>query len=264
MYRWYQENPEWKKPVVAVRAIDWEIWQGLVRDQAIIDWVDHAICIAPHMERKLRSEARWGDKLHLIPCGVNTTRFSLKKKFGGYNVLIPCNEIDWVLKNVPEGMKIFAMLKKRLPDLPWKLFIRGKWCQGEYFKVYIQDLINKLGIFADTTIIDQGVPDYNEFLEDMDYCLLPSYKEAFSYVTGECAAKGIKPILNWWFGAEEIWPSTWLYRRPDEAVEMFCERVSNKQIDLDSNEYGYSLRKWIIENKNSEEMCKKFDEVLGT
>jgi glycosyltransferase involved in cell wall biosynthesis len=253
MFHWYEAHPNDKKPIVVVRAIDWEIWQGLVRDQRIIDWVDHAICIAPHMERKLRSEARWGDKLHLIPCGVDATKFPLRRKEQGHNILIPCNEIDWHLKNVSEGIKIFAMLKKE-STLPWKLFIRGKWCQGEYFKVFHLDLIEKLGIKDDVTIIDSHIGDYDAFMEDMDVCLVPSYKEAFSFVTGECASKGIKPVLNHWYGAEEIWPIEWIYQTPDEAVEKI------KCGGWKPEEY----RDYILKNKNVEDMFKAYDKILGT
>ncbi len=255
-YHFHDEHPEWHKPIYACRAIDWEVWVGLARDQTIINWVDVAISIAPHMDRRLRSEREWGDKLHLIPCGIDTERFSMKKKWyveGKRNVILPCNEIDWVLKNVPEGLKIFAMLRRKYVDYDWRLYIRGKWCQGEYFKIYIQDLITKLDLQGTIEIIDQEVPDYNEFLEKMDYCLLPSYKEAFSYVTGECAAKGIKPILNWWYGAEEIWPKQWLYTTPDQAVEMFVENYNPKD-----------YRDYIIEHKNVETMLAEFDRILGT
>lgn len=252
-YHWHQNHPEWKRPIYAVRAIDWEVWCGLVRDQSIIDWVDHAFCIAPHIERKLRSESQWGEKLHLIQCGINLERFTPKKTYGRYNIVLPCNEIDWHLKNVSEGFKIFAMLRKRYARAPHHLFVRGKWCQGEYFKVFHQDLIDKLGIRDCVTIIDQPVDDYNAFLEDMDYCLVPSYKEAFSYVTGECAAKGIKPVLNWWYGAEEIWPKEWLYTTPDQAVDM-----------LSSDFVPHQLRKYIEKEKNVKTMFQQFDKVLGT
>ncbi len=251
-YRWHQDHPEAHKPKYVCRILDWECWQGLVRDQKIIDWVDEAICIASHIERKLRLENRW-DRLHLIPCGIDTERFSLRKKEKGCNIVIPCNEIDWHLKNVSEGMKIFAMVRRKDVTIPWKLFIRGKWCQGEYFKVFHEDLMDKLDIRRVTTIIDQPVEDYNEFLEDMDYCLVPSYKEAFSYVTGECAAKGIQPILNWWYGAEEIWPKEWLYTTPDEAVEKFHTHIPPLE-----------LRTYIETSKNVKTMLEAYDVLLGT
>jgi hypothetical protein len=37
------ENTEVKKPKIICRAIDWEVWIGLCRDEAIADWVDEVI-----------------------------------------------------------------------------------------------------------------------------------------------------------------------------------------------------------------------------
>lgn len=248
-------TPDWdnnKKPIVVCRALDHEVWIGLARDQRIIDWVDHSICIAPHIERQLRKHNEWNN-LHLIPIGVDTDKFEFIKRIHRYNIVLPCNEIDWHLKNVSEGLKIFAMLKKKTPDFPWHLTIKGKYCQGEYFKVFHEDLIDKLGIRKDVTIIEEQIPDYNAFLDEMDFCLVPSYKEAYSYVTAECASKGIKPILNHWYGAEELWPKEWLYTTPDRAVEMFLEPYSAENI-----------RGWVYQNSNVKTMLKKYDELLGT
>lgn len=251
LYNWYQEHPDVRKPKFAVRAVDWEVWCGLARDQRIIDWVDVAICIAPHIERKLRSDNEWKN-LHLIRCGVDVNKYQMSNK-GGFNVVLPCNEIDWILKNVAEGIKIFGMLKKKTPELPWRLFIKGKWTQGnEYFKVLYKDLFQKLHIEQNVMIVDNHVENYDEFLEQMNFCLVPSFKEAYSYVTAECAAKGIKPILNNWYGADELWPKEWLYTTPDEAVSMFLHDYDPEQI-----------REWVVENSNMDDMMKEYDRVLG-
>lgn len=252
-YHWYQDHPEWKKPKFIVRAIDWEVWSGLARDQRIVDWVDEAICITPHIEEQLRKHANFGNKLHLIPCGIDTERFTLKQGLGTFNIVLPCNEIDWILKNVTEGIKIVGSLHRKHPEIPYVLYVKGKWTQGnEYFKVYFNDLVKKAGLEGRVSFIDQEFPDYNEFLENMDYCLVPSYKEAFSYVVGECAAKGIKPICNWWYGAEDIWPKEWLYTLPEDAVSMFTK-------DYDPEK----LRRYITEHKNVKQMFAQYDQLLG-
>lgn len=252
LYNWYQEHPDIRKPKVVVRAVDWEVWCGLARDQRIIDWVDTTICIAPHIERKLRAENTWNN-LHLIKCGVDTQKYQLSNR-GGFNVVIPCNEIDWILKNVAEGIKIFGMLKKEAPELPWSLYVKGKWTQGnEYFKVYFMDLIDKLHLAGDVSFVVDHVGDYNQFLDQMNFCLVPSFKEAYSYVTAQCASKGIRPILNNWYGSSELWPKEWLYTTPDEAVGMFLH-------DYNPNE----IRKWVVENSNIKDMMEQYDKILGT
>jgi hypothetical protein len=255
LYNWYKEHPEAKKPKVACRAIDWEVWQGLARDQDIIDWVDYQFAIAPHIARKLQSENRW-DRLEVIKCGIDTQKFTFRKDGNsfGYNVLIPCNEIDWHLKNVSEGIKIFAMLCDLKPWGNWKLTIKGKWTgMYGYMKVFHLDLIEKLGIKDRVTIIEEHVPDYNEFLEQFNYCLVPSYKEAYSYVVGECAAKGIRPVINHWLGAEELWNPDWIYQTPNIAINHFNVNFSAKK-----------NREWVIKNSNFKDMAEKYDKILGT
>src|SRR3990167_2285727 len=40
----HEEMPtDWdnnKKPIIACRALDWDVWCGNTRDQSIVDWVD--------------------------------------------------------------------------------------------------------------------------------------------------------------------------------------------------------------------------------
>lgn len=246
--KWHND----KKPIIVCRLLDWEVWQGLARDQRIIDWVDKSICIAPHIEKELRKHNTWNN-LHLIPLGVDTTKYNYITRIHRYNIVLPCNEIDWHLKNVSEGLKIFAMLRKKTPEIPWHLTIKGKYCQGEYFKVFHEDLIDKLRIRPHVTIVEEQVPDYNEFLERFDFCLVPSYKEAYSYVTAQCASKGIRPILNWWYGADDLWPKEWLYTTPDQAVEMFLHDYS-----------PVDIRDWVVKNSNVKDMLRRYDELLWT
>ena len=71
-------------------------------------------------------------------------------------------------------------------------------------------------------------------------------KEAFSFVTAQCAAKGIKPILNWWYGAERIWPIEWLYRKNSEAVKMF-ESKDNPEAYRHAVESSYTNERFYAE-----------------
>jgi hypothetical protein len=143
------------------------------------------------------------------------------------------------------------LLKKS--DKPWNLYIKGRWTNMyNYMKIFHLDLIEQLGIKDRVHIIDQNVNDYNAFLEQFDYCLVPSYKEAFSYVTGECASKGIKPIINNWMGAKDLWNNEWIYQTPDEAVDMLLGGCNRE-----------SYRNWIINNKNATSMLKAYDDIIG-
>lgn len=254
LFNWYQEHPEALRPRIACRAIDWEVWQGLARDQRIINWVDYKFCIAPHIQDELRNHNDWGD-LHMVKCGVNTEKFTLIDRPFGNKVIIPCNEIDWILKNVVEGLKIIGMAQKTF-DRKYEVTIKGKWtgqAGASYFKAEIEDLVRKLNLAVE--VIDYQVEDYNQFLEQFDYCVVPSLKEAYSYVTAECASKGIKPVINSWLGAEDLWPREWLYVTPDRAA-MMLEPLTKEHREI--------TRDWVIEHSNVKTMLAEYDKVLGT
>lgn len=256
LYNWYKDHPKAKKPKIAVRIIDWEVHQGLVRDPHIAKWVDHAITITPHIRNIVldENEGFTKDKVALIRCGVDLKEFTYRKPKNGTNIVIPCNEIDWVLKNVLEGIKIFAMLRKQ-DKRDWKLHIRGKWCQQKYIKIAFEDFIKKAGIEEHVHFQVARVPSMNDYFEDMDYCLVPSLKEAFGYTTAECMAKGIKPILHNWLGSEDTWPKESLYLTPDEAVENILAGYTEED--------ARSYQAYIEEKYDARRMCKEVDELLG-
>lgn len=254
LYNWHKKHPKVKKPIIVCRALDWEVWRGMVRSQEMVDWVDHAICIAPHIMDRLDSEVNFGEKLRLIRPGVDLEKFTIKKVFNRHNIIMPVIEIDWILKNTLDGIRIFGLLKQQ-SDLPWKLTIKGKWTGqsgGEYFQIVVHDLIEKLGVKDDVAFVTEHVPDFNTFLDDFDYCLVPSLKEAFSYVTAECMAKGMKPVLNWWYGAEEIWSKSWMYTDHQKAVELFLEEPKPGV-----------YRRFMRERYSLERMLNEYDEECG-
>jgi len=81
----------------------------------------------------------------------------------------------------------------------------------------------------------------DKFLEGKNYLLHASHKEAFSYATGEAMAKGIKPVLHRFYGADGLWPGiTW--DTIDQAIEMITEdrydSASYRQYLID---HGYTL-----------------------
>jgi len=57
------------------------------------------------------------------------------------------------------------------------------------------------------------------WLDDKAYLLNTSGKEAFCYAVGESMSKGIKPVVHHFYGAEEVWPSRYLWNSVNEAVE---------------------------------------------
>lgn len=241
-----------KKPKIVVRALDWEVWIGKARDQKIIDWVDFAICIAPHIEEQLRKHADFGDKLHLIRPGVNLDKFTLKEKqTDGYQIGMVLGDMWPGVKGHMAGLDIFTTLYRENSE--WRLHIRGQHEGGtEFWKMMYEHYLESRGI-KDAVTLYPHVPDMNEWYENIDILLHPGRKEAFLYVAGESLAKGIKPVVNEFYGSRDIWPDWALYQTHEEAVSMIIQE----------REKPSYYRTWIKDKYPLDKMLRKFDDLLG-
>lgn len=238
-----------KKPIIAVRPLDWTVWLGLVRNQEIIDWIDKAICIAPHIESRLRSENEWGDKLKLIRPGVNLDKFTLKtKQTNGFQLGMVLGDMWWP-KNHMGGLDIFTSLYQE--DNRWRLHIRGQHEGGtDYWRLMHEYYLKSRGI-EDVVTLYAHTDDMNAWYENIDMLLHPGMKEAFCYAIGEAMAKGIPAIANDFLGSHDIWPLGHLYKTHEEAIISIKSAIPNE-----------TIRRYIKEKYDMKRMLKEFDEYL--
>jgi hypothetical protein len=245
--------PNWdnnKKPKIIVRALDWEVWIGMARDQKIIDWVDQVIVITPHIEEELRKHGDFGNKIKLIKPGVNLDRFHFKQAItDGFQIGMVLGDMWWP-KNHMGGLDIFTTLYDK--DKRWRLHIRGQHEGGnDYWKRMYEHYLESRGI-KDVVTLYEHVEDMDLWYEKIDYLLHPGMKEAFCYAVGEAMAKGIKPIVNNFLGAEDIWGSEYTYNTHHEAINEFANSIK-PHIDY---------RHFIQDNYDAKRMYKEYDELL--
>ena len=241
-----------KKPLFICRIFDWDVWIGWARDQALIDWVDKWVCIAPHIESKLRKEADYGDKLSLIRPGINTEKFGLKtKETDGFQLGMVLGDM-WTYKNHMAGLDIFTSLSHL--DDRWRLHVRGQHEPGEYNPVMFEHYLESRGI-RDKVTLYPPQDDMNAWYENIDHLLHPGMKEAFSYAVGEAMSKGIHVVCNEFFGSRDIWPNYILYQTHDEAVKKLMV-YAYKQFPQVNREY-------IVNNYSNEKMFTEFDKLLS-
>lgn len=238
-----------KKPVFVCRVLDWDVWIGWARDQELIDWVDKWICIAPHIEKKLRAEANYGDKLKLIKPGVNLDKFSLKQKqTDGFQLGMVLGDM-WFYKNHMAGLDIFTTLYRQ--DDRWRFHIRGQHEPGEFNPVMFNYYLESRGI-KDAVTLYPPQENMNEWYENVDILVHPGMKEAFCYAVAEAMAKGIPVVVNDFYGGRDIWPEWVFYQTHEEAVAML---TSHKDIT--------GMRHFIKQNYSLEKQLKETDEYLG-
>ena len=252
VFNWYQNNPNAKKPKFTVRVIDMDFWTRGVRSQEMVNFVDYWICIASHIENLLRRERddisgeviQWSNKLKLIKPGVNLDTFPLKTtKTDGFQLGMVLGDMWWY-KNHMAGLDIFTSLYRQ--DNRWRLHIRGQHEGGQYNPVMYEHYLESRGI-KDVVTLYGNYLDMNDFYEKIDILLHPGMKESFCYAVGEAMAKGIRAVVNEFYGSKDIWPEWILYQTHQEAIDLIKTPRTTIQGHQEYIRYNYSLERQLKE-----------------
>jgi len=238
-----------RPPIVIVRSLDIDIWHQYYLKWDF-DWIDHWIFINDTMRDWSFKEESFKKpektKVHTINCGVDMNKFSLRKN-KKRNKKIAWIGRFWIAKNVAGAIKIVKELNRRDPG--WSLHLLGTRFDPGWWKAYCENLISEQNF---PITIDEHAVSVSEWLEDKDYFLLTSFKEAFSYVTAEAMSKGLKPVINNFWGCKELWPKEYIYDTHGEAADIILNG------EYDPNKY----RRFIKDNYNQDIMFKKIDALF--
>lgn len=213
---------------VIVRPIDIEVWMGHFAYDNMWNVVDHCIFIAPHIRDIMMADDRPKKsdmKIHVIPHSINPEKWTFKERQPGFEIAVVA-EI-WESKGIDYVLQIALKLKQIDPR--YHISYLGKDQQYHWHRHYMAEFIknNELNI----TFID-WVDNLDEWLDDKNYLLHASTKEAFSAATAEAAAKGIRPVLHAFGGYKPLWgDSGWVWQGIDEAIDMLTDG------DYDSSSY---------------------------
>ncbi len=249
---WDLHDMDLSNKKVIVRAIDIEVWQN---HQGAAKWgpVDDLIFIAPHIRNLIDPDALDGThenlKIHTVPCAVDLDKFTFAERGPGKDIAIISEK--WSSKGTHEILQVLLKLK-RIDD-SYKIHWLGQRSDSPWEYAYFDEFIEHHNLNIEFTNILQDGATVDEFLEGKNFLLHGSAKEGFSYATAEAMAKGIKPILHRFYGADDIWPGmTW--DTIDEAVEMILEdkydSASYRQYLID---HGYDLPS----------MMRQFDAIIN-
>ncbi len=236
---------------VIVRPIDIEVWQGHHAYDNMWDVVDDVIFLAPHIQQVMMADSRPQQghfKQHVIPCGVNLDRWTFKERERGYNIGI-VSEL-WESKGVDLVLQIALRLKQI--DSRYTIEWIGKQQMYHWGKAYFDDFIerNALPIKYSSDFVD----DLDDWWEAKNYVLHCSAKETYSYATAEAMAKGIKPILHHYYGAEATWPGlTW------DSIDGAVDQIINNEYD------SASYRQYLIDHQlDLENQMASFESVINS
>lgn len=228
--KWDMHDMDLTGKKIIVRPIDIEVWGGA---HSNIKWdvITDCIFIAPHIREVMMEDSRPQDStmnLFTIPHSINPDKWTFKVREPGFNIAVVAEiweskgidyvlQIAYKLKQIDERYHIYYLGKEQ--DYHWHRHYRTEFIQNNNLPITFVDWIDNL----------------DQWLEDKNYLLHSSTKEAFSAATAEAAAKGIKPVLHAFGGYEPLWgDSGWVWQGIDEAVEMITD---NKYDSASYREY---------------------------
>lgn len=236
---------------VIVRPIDIEVWQGH-QMAAYWDVVDDVIFIADHIREVANTDAfpniTEKTRFHTIHCGVDLDRYKFAERGHGKDIAIVSEK--WSSKGTHEILQVLLKLKQI--DDSYKIHWLGQRSDSNWEYAYFDDFVEHHKLNIEFTNILQDGMTVDEFLEGKNYLLHGSIKEGHSYATNEAMAKGIKPVVHRFFGADDIWPGlTW--NTIDEAIDMIVDG------DYDSHYY----RQYLVDHGYTlPQMMEKIDKVI--
>lgn len=218
-FPWDLHDMDLSQKQIIVRVIDIEAWHGH-HTESRWDVVDDVIFIAPHImemvDPETLPERRPDLRVHVVPHSINPDKWTYKEREPGFEIAVVSER--WMSKGVSEILQIAYKLKQIDPryhitwlgqrsDYPWEHVYRDEFVEHHQLNLNFVNIVDSV----------------DEFLEDKNYLLHASHKEAFSAATAEAMAKGIKPVTHRFYGADALWGDLPVWNGIDEAINMITD-----------------------------------------
>jgi len=182
------------------------------------------------------------DKIHVIPLAIDTEQFTLRKAPSDLKFAV-VSEVHW-----RKGVQNIPTILQALPTEA-KIYHVGKIINHDA-KNYLEWEIKRRG-FSNRYQYDGEIShsQMNDWLEDKTFILHTSYTEGMPRAVGEAMAKGMKPVVFNYRGANRQW---------GEFVWNNLKEMNN----LSKNYYKReSYRHYIIKNYSLQPVARKAEEL---
>lgn len=210
------------------------------------DFVDHVVFVAPHIRELMLSRGLTQVASSVVPNGVPLHRLAFKERARSFNIAY-VGYLNYK-KNPEMLLQCMADLVRR--DSRYHLHIAGAF-QDLRYQLYFEKMIPALGL-QDHVHFHGWVDDIDAWLEDKSFLVSTSVLESFGMGIAEGMAKGLKPIIHNWVGAEHIFPRKYLFN----TVAEFSDLV------LEDDYEPAAYRRFIADNYAFEDQVKRLEELL--
>lgn len=181
----------------------------------------------------------------VIPSAIDINKWKFKKR---QNVTRPNVSVVGEL-DAKKGIQLLLQVMSQWTSAFFH--VRGRFYDGRYVML-VNDYIEKAKLTDRVRFYFERVPDMDAWLEDKDYHLSCSPYEGHPYNVTEAMAKGIKPLIFSFSGAETLFPRDCLWVTLKDLRDV-----------INGNYNSESYRQWVIgKGWTLEAQFKQFDEVL--
>jgi glycosyltransferase involved in cell wall biosynthesis len=237
-----------EKPIVC-RLHRYEVFTDYPR---LVRWevVDTLMVVADHLRVLLAQSvpslaAR--TRVETVPNGVVLDRFPFHVRKPGYHLA----SVGYLhpRKNPTFLLQILAKLLRQ--DRRYRLSVAGEF-QDALLQRFWEHQVQVMGL-AKHVRFDGWQDDVAAWLADKDYLVSPSLHESFGYSIAEAMCMGIKPVVQHFLYATDIWPQEMLFNTIDEAATM----IQSKRYD------SAAYRQFIADHYSFAQQVVRTREVLA-
>jgi hypothetical protein len=176
-----------------------------------------------------------------IPSGVDLERFTFTERRHGKNIAFLSN-----LRTVKNPALVLQCMQKLHYIAPeYRLFFGGIF-QNRTLEQYLKHMVDALEL-RDVVFFDGWQEDVRSWLEDKHYIVSTSIIESQGMGLLEAMACGLKPVIHNFPGAEEIFPSEFLFNISEEFCQQICSESYRPQKYRKFIEENYPLQKQLSE-----------------
>ena len=182
-----------------------------------------------------------------IPNGVDLDKYAFTNRQRGKNIAFLCN--IRAIKN--PAMVLQCMQKLHYIDPEYRLFFAGQF-QDLAIEQYIKHMVDVLEL-KKVVFFDGWQEDVCSWLRDKDYIVSTSFIESQGMGILEAMACGLKPVIHNFPGANNIFPSDYLFN----ITEEFCDKI------LSASYEPRKYRSFVEENYSLKSQLTKVNNILA-
>ncbi len=181
-----------------------------------------------------------------VPNGIDLDEFKLIDRRRGKNIAFLANLR--MVKN--PAFVLQCMQKLHYIDPEYRLFFAGRF-QDQALEQYLRRMVQALAL-GDVVFFDGWQGDVNSWLQDKHYIVSTSICEGHPVGLLEGLACGLKPVIHNFPGAEDVFPSEFLFNISEE----FCGQILSDKYE------PQRYRKFVEEKYSLKSQLSRINEIF--